>query len=226
MITTIDDIVKLIDSHQFPCDNLTLLSDVFHISAISISNKINYSAEREKEYMNIIKKYDEGSRKVIAEIFSMLFLILSNQIDPAIGFNDHLGELYMKSNTSSKKAGQFFTPYHISRMVADTDLSKEIVDNNDIITVCEPSCGSGGMIIATADLLWNKYKVNYTEHMMVECSDIDSRCVHMAYVQFSLAGIPAIIYHQNALTKETYSRWETPAYIINYRKFDKVLKGN
>ena len=129
MIPTTDDIVKLIDSHQFPCDNLTLLSDVFHISAISISNKINYSVEREKEYMNIIKKYDEGSRKVIAEIFSMLFLILSNQIDPAIGFNDHLGELYMKSNTSSKKAGQFFTPYHISRMVADTDLSKEIVEN-------------------------------------------------------------------------------------------------
>lgn len=62
MITTIDDIIKLIESHQFPCDNLTLLSDVFHISAISISNKINYSVEREKEYMNIIKKYDEGSR--------------------------------------------------------------------------------------------------------------------------------------------------------------------
>lgn len=115
MIPAIDDIVKLIDSHQFPCDNLTLLSDVFHISAISISNKINYSVEREKEYMNIIKKYDEGSRKVIVEIFSMLFLILSNQIDPNIGFNDHTRTVFLNESAI----------YHIQEYLKSRDDDNE-----------------------------------------------------------------------------------------------------
>ena len=56
-------------------------------------------------------------------------------------------------------------------------------------------------------------------------TDIDTRCVHMSYLQLGLAGIPAVIFHRDALSLETWDRWETPAYIMQYTRFKDVFKG-
>lgn len=56
----------------------------------------------------------------------------------------------MSLGQGSKQAGQFFTPYHVSQLTA------QIVTENAVngkYQVHEPSCGSGGMIIAVADKL-------------------------------------------------------------------------
>ena len=47
----------------------------------------------------------------------------------------------------------------------------------------------------------------------------DTRCVHMTYLQLSLAGVPAIVKHQNSLTRELWSVWKTPAFIFQYPRF-------
>lgn len=70
------------------------------------------------------------------------------------------------------------------------------------------------------------YGINYTRNCFIECSDIDLRCVHMAYLQLSLAGVPAIIKHQNTLTLETWSVWKTPAFIFQYLRFHKYENLN
>jgi hypothetical protein len=57
--------------------------------------------------------------------------------------------------------------------------------------------------------------VNYQHHLHVTAIDIDPKCVHMAYVQFSLLHIPAIIIHGNALSEEVYGYWYTPAHILD-----------
>lgn len=158
-IPTVDDILKLLDKGTYKTNRYELLSDIFQCGAIAISNKfdIPQAEEREKTYLNIIKKYDKDMQYLIAEIFAKIYLLLTSQID--YGFADYIGELYMKSETSSKNAGQFFTPYCISKTCAETTINssqvEQYIKEDKILTLNEPACGSGGMIIATIDTLYN-----------------------------------------------------------------------
>lgn len=61
----------------------------------------------------------------------------------------------------------------------------------------------------------------YAAHCFMQASDIDIRCVHMTYLQLALAGVPAIVCHQNSLTNEIWSVWKTPAFIFQYHRFYK-----
>lgn len=231
-IPKIDDIIKLISKATYKVGIHELLSDVFECSAIAISNKFdfrNYDS-REEKYKAIMNKYDLDTRKLICEIFAKIYMLLSNQI--SVGFNDYLGELYMRSETSSSKAGQFFTPYCVSKMCAETSIDQKTIDEciekDKILTMHEPTVGAGGMVLALADVLYNKYHFNIARNLFIECGDIDIRCVHMTYLQLALAGIPAVIYHRDGLTLETWDRWETPAYIMQYPRFVKysdIRKG-
>ena len=63
--------------------------------------------------------------------------------------------------------------------------------------------------------------VNYARNYYLDAADIDLRCVHMTYQQLSLAGAPAIVRHQNSLTRELWSVWYTPAFIMQYPRFCK-----
>lgn len=223
---TINDIIKLINKATYKVGVHEFLSDIFECSAIAISNqfdKRNYD-RREEQYKAIMKKHDTDTRTLICEIFAQIYVLLSSQI--AVGFNDYLGELYMRSETSSNKAGQFFTPYNLSKLCAkcsvDEKQIKECIEQDRILTAHEPTVGAGGMVMALADVLYNDYRFNISRNLFVECGDIDTRCVHMTYLQLGLAGIPAVIYHRNGLTLETWDRWETPAYIMQYPRFVKM----
>lgn len=227
----IDDIIKLISKATYKVGTHELLSDVFECSAIAISNKFdkrNYD-RREETYKAIMNKHDLETRKLISEIFAEIFALLTYQIN--IGFNDYLGELYMRSETSSSKAGQFFTPFSLSKLCAEASVSRktieECIEMDKILTMHEPTVGAGGMVLALADVLYNKYHFNIARNLFIECGDIDARCVHMTYLQLALAGIPAVVYHRDGLTLETWDRWETPAYIMQYPRFVKMsnIKG-
>lgn len=227
-VPSVNDIIKLISKATYKVGTHELLSDVFECSAIAISNqfdKRNYD-RREEQYKAIMNKHDADTRKLICEIFAQICLLLSNQIN--IGFNDYLGELYMRSETSSSKAGQFFTPYHLSKLCAkclinDTTI-QEYIEQDKVLTMHEPTVGSGGMILALADILYNDYHFNTSRNLLVECGDIDVRCVHMTYLQLGLVGIPAVIYHRDGLSLETWDKWETPAYIMQYTRFKPMIK--
>ena len=52
--------------------------------------------------------------------------------------------------------------------------------------------------------------------------DIDSKCVHMAYIQLSLYGIPAVVVHGDTLSLKTWSTWITPIYLLNNFKANEV----
>lgn len=229
---SVDAILRMLDKGSYKAGRHAFLSDIFECGAIAISNQFDHtrSKEREERYLQIINNYDPYMRQLIVDIFHKIFKLLSQQINPSIGFSDYLGELYMKSETSNSKAGQFFTPYNLSKSCAKMSINSDMVERykseNKIITINEPACGAGGMIIAAADILYNEFDFNYSHNMMVYCSDIDARCVHMTYLQLSLAGIPAIITRQNTLTMEKWDQWETPAYIMQYLRFRDCLGGD
>ena len=127
-------------------------------------------SKREEKYLQIMKKHTPDVQSLISEIFSQIYALLTTQI--YTGFGDHLGELYMRSETSNSKSGQFFTPYHVSKLCAESavnaDEIQEHIEREKILTLHEPTCGSGGMIIALADILYNKYHFNISRNLFVE----------------------------------------------------------
>lgn len=229
-IPTVEDIIKNLDKGTYKVSRHEFLSDLFECGAIAISNKFDYknALRREETYLTVIRKYDKDMQNLLTETFAMIFSLLISQINSSIGFDDYLGKIYMQSETSNNKAGQFFTPYSVSLLCADMGLKKDriekYIEEDEILMLNEPACGSAGMVLATADILYNKYHLNTARNFFAVCSDIDKRCVHMTYLQLALAGIPAIIYHQNALTLETWDEWKTPAYLLQWSRFRNCLK--
>lgn len=220
-IPTVDEIIKMIDRSAYKVNRSQLISDVFECGALAISNLVDFTKydEREQRYKDIINGYCPDERKLIVDIFSQIFALSSSVVYDNGKFDDYLGELFMRCNQGSKFAGQFFTPYHISVLMAKMTITD--VKHGGIITVCDPCCGGGGLAMAALDVLKNDYNVNYAMDCFIECADIDIRCVHMTYLQLALAGVPAVVKHQNTLTQELYSVWKTPAYMFLYPRFKK-----
>lgn len=163
-----------------------IFMDWIELVAISISNSLDAIhgdvwCQREEEYKRIFNKYEE---KEINQFYEMLgWLVDELETNP----RDVLGEAFMKSGLGSDSGGQFFTPFHVSKLLASLGIDKP----EDTYMLNEPSCGSGGSIIAAA-LELQKQGINYQNTMKVICQDLDWRCVYMCYVQLSLLGIDAV----------------------------------
>jgi len=208
-------------------DHYTVLRDFFEISAISIRNAVDFGRDRETyemRYKAIAEKYRKEYLDIIASAFAMLGSQILKAANGDIPFADWAGEIYMNSGTSNGRAGQFFTPYHVSHLMAECSLECDDVlgrigkDPDDVITIYEPTCGAGGLIVASIDVL-KGYGVNYAWNVFVDCGDIDSRCVHMTYVTLSLLGVPAVVRLGDALMMKYHEVWFTPAYLMAWPHF-------
>lgn len=231
-IPKIDDIVKDIEKAAYAVDTSKFVSDLFECGAIAISNAVDLAQKdkREERYLQIIRSYKPDQQKKLAEIFAKVYTLLASVVYDDGKFNDNLGEIFMRCNLGNKTAGQFFTPYHISELMArvtiDETLVKEKIADDGILAINDPCCGGGGMIMAALEVL-HDLGVNYARNCFIEANDVDLRCVHMTYLQLALAGVPAIVRHQNTLTRECWSVWYTPAYLFQYlrfRKFDTLYE--
>ncbi len=222
-VPTIKDIIKLIEKATYKVNKSTFISDTFECGALAISNLVDLTQydEREEQYKKTIAKYPKAEQNLMTEVFAQIFALLSSVTYDDGQFGDYLGELFMQCNLGNKCTGQFFTPYHISEFMARATFIDKDIERDKILTINDPCCGSGGLMMAALDVLKNVCGINYAQDCFIECSDIDIRCVYMAYLQLSLAGAPAIIKHQNSLTQETWSVWKTPAFIFQYPRFAK-----
>lgn len=223
-IPTVNEIIKRIESAIYRIGKYQLISDVLECGAICIANTVDLAnrAEREEQYRKIMEKYPPDEQKIIVEVFGMIFKLLSSVVYDDGRFDDYLGEIFMRCNQGNSGTGQFFTPFHVSKLMAKISLGSDVVDqaeNDGVIIVNDPCCGGGGMLMAALDILKNDYHVNYTRNCFIDCGDIDRRCVYMTYLQLSLAGVPAIVKHQDAISRELWSVWRTPAYIFQYPRF-------
>lgn len=227
-IPEVDEIIKQIEKAAYRVNKSKLISDVFECGALAISNLVDkpqYDA-REQRYLEIIKTYKPDEQKLLSDIFAMIFALCSSVVYDDGVFNDYLGEIFMRCNQANSAIGQVFTPYHISKLMAKCTITDSDITKNEVITVNDPCCGGGVMLLAALDVLKNDYGVNYAYNCFMDAGDVDIRCVHMAYIQLSLAGVPAIIKHQNALSRELWSVWKTPAFIFQYLRFHKYANYN
>lgn len=218
------EIMKLINSGSHSVSQSKFIGDIFECGAISISNIVNLFEKRERSerYAQIMKSYSERDRSLIHTILGKIFALLSSVVKDNGRFHDYLGELYMCCNQGNYRTGQFFTPYDVSKFMAKLSIGSEIIEiakQDKVISISDPCCGSGGMLLAAIDVIRNDYGVNYTRSCLFEGCDIDIRCVYMCYLQLSLTGASAVIKHQNTLTDEQWSIWRTPAYMLQYLHF-------
>lgn len=84
--------------------------------ACALSNPLDKSHfnEREKRYLKIIKKYDKREQQLFPDLAAHTVMALEENPE-----QDFLGDIYMKLNLGSQTRGQFFTPYSISRLMAE-----------------------------------------------------------------------------------------------------------
>jgi len=194
-------------------------SDFCEVSAIAISNSVDWRQreEREKRYLETIARYEPKEQARFPEMFALLVQALENELTVK-GPDDVLGRLYHELELHNKYTGQFFTPGNICDMMGELTVSEQdlqhLINDKGFITLSEPASGSGAMVLGFCKAM-QKRGFNYCNQLVVTAVDVDLKCVHMAYLQFSLYGIPAVVIHGNSLTVEEWSRWYTPIYIMD-----------
>ncbi|MDE8652164.1 N-6 DNA methylase [Novosphingobium sp. H3SJ31-1] len=195
-------------------DLYTVFGHAIEAMAIAVANSVDLRQReiREQRYLAIVGRYDRAIVEMFPQIMAELVLALE------AGPGDVLGALFHDLELHNKARGQFFTPYSISRMMADVTLGdpgsvKAIITEHGFVSAMEPACGAGSMVIALAEAM-GKIGINYQRHLHVTAIDIDPRAVHMAYAQLSLLHVPAHLMVGNSLSNEIREHWYTPAHIL------------
>lgn len=169
--------------------------------------------KREQQYEAIKSKYTEEDMKNF-QIFLAEIVLLSGE-----EMGDHLGAIYQYLELNSKGLKQNFTPYSLSLMMArmtfNLDQFKEEIRTKGYVTVSDPACGAGSLLIATAQVL-KENGFDPSVHMRATATDIDLLCVHMCYLQMRLFSIPAAVIHGDTLRLAEYDALMTPQYILQY----------
>lgn len=168
----------------------------------------------EARYMKIVNGYQD---KDTIRAYPDLLAIAWKTVE--MGGCDFLGEVSSELAVLDARNGQFFTPYNVSNMIARMNLDgiEPVIEHKGYITVQEPSCGAGGMVLAMADQL-EYMGYDRTLHMLVEAIDVASLPFYMCYLQLTWRGISAHVVRGNTLSLE---RFES-AWTITARLFKSV----
>ena len=207
-------LIKLLNQASHRHHLWEVFGDFIEMSAIALANSTDLTQHerREKRYMQLIGRYEPAEQKLFPKMFGELTLAME------FGPDDVLGRVFSELELGNSARGQFFTPYHLCALIAQVNVGdgehcRELIRQRGFIRVSEPAAGAGAMVIAMAEVM-TKAGINYQQHMHVVAQDVDSRAVHMAFLQLSLLHIPAIVVLGNTLTLEVREQWFTPAHIM------------
>lgn len=212
---------KILQSIDISKSTIEKFSDYLSLTAFSIAQPFYKSKELEEKYLNVAKKYNKKDIDKFAKLFAITVEALENKM------HDFLGLVFSSNDMGSSYKGQFFTPYHVSKMMSDItgyNLKEELKQKN-YITLSEPCSGSGGMVIAFSQTVM-EYGFNYQKKLYVEAIDIDENCFKMTYIQLALLGIPAKVILGDTLSQKFKTSLYTPMFFINnwYVKLQEMNK--
>lgn len=194
-------ILKHIDSLSRRHGKEKVFRDWTHCIAIAMQNACSLQDDawkaREAEYLSTMKQYTKDEQDEFVTMYGKLTDWFERR-----PFGDHLGELYMEGIGGNSATGQCFTPYSMCQACAGTTL--DTLPDHRPITISDPACGGGALLIAACEKLYLS-NVNYQTDVVFDAGDIDSVCVDMTYIQLSLLGCRAIVHHRNAISLETLS---------------------
>jgi len=172
------------------------------------------NAMLEAEYLEIIARYDAAAQQAFPKLLAELVRLLDDEP------RDILGQLYMQLELGNERTGQFFTPPEISELMArmsfgDAITAKVGTGTEEFVTLCEPACGAGGMVLAFVKVMIEA-ELNPARAMWVQCQDIDRVAALMCYLQLSLWNIPGVVIVGNTLAMEAREVFYTPAHRMGF----------
>jgi type I restriction-modification system DNA methylase subunit len=184
--------------------------DFVTMAAISMHNAIRKDPALEAEYMQIVKRYDASQLSEICGLFAKMVLLLDTEPQ------DVLGQLYMALELGNTQAGQFFTPHEISELMARLTYGDELQNlTKPFITLSEPACGAGGMVLAFVKVMLS-HGHDPSKRIWVQCQDVDRTAALMCYLQLSLWNVPAVVIVGNTLANEVREAFYTPAHYLGF----------
>lgn len=211
-LKNIADLITSIDPGRNP---LGTFADYVEILALSFANIPPKNGLNDR-YKAVMGKYTAKQQKIFPEVTGRIIMYLTQKGV----IHDVFGNLYMQISAGNSNLGQFFTPGHISGLMAALAISqKDCVDameHHGYIEIIEPSCGGGSTVLAACQRI-REFGHNPQTQVLVKAEDLDISCVHMTFAQLGLWGIPAIVKHGNTLTGEIFDTYVTP-FICNLRK--------
>lgn len=216
----IKNVIKLLNQIAYKHHMYDVFRDFVAMTALALSNVADKSQfeKREAEYFRVIKKYDKEELNLFPQAFAELVMAYE------FGFDDILGSLFMQLELGNDRRGQFFTPYHVCRLMSvitgDDDIREKIATRG-FVMASDPCVGAGAMMIALAQSM-KETGINYQQHLYIVTQDIDITAVHMAYIQFTLYHIPAVVILGNSLAFEEKEHWYTLAHFMGH--WDARLK--
>lgn len=121
--------------------------------------------------------------KPLIEDVMQTYRTLASDSEP---FKDILGPIYMELATHGGKSvlGQYFSPQPIARMMAEMLLGDDPSQSKQLVTACDPACGSGVMMLSWCQAALNRYGSEALRRCSVTGVDIDAYCARMCAVQF------------------------------------------
>lgn len=219
----------LMDKFAFRYSRWQVWNDFLGLSAISLANVVPTAEkeEREKTYHAILSGYREEEKEIFPQMLNLVVLALSDNPE-----QDFLGSLYHYLNLQQEQKGQFFTPYHICEFMSELqfagDEKAEKLEEKGYISVNDPACGAGAMLIAFANVA-RKHGINYQKQVLFVAQDIDRTAAMMCYIQMSLLGCPAIVVIGDSLAKPfphpDNEVWCTLFYYLNQWRFTSGEAG-
>lgn len=208
------NLIKLLEQARRRHHLWEVFGDFIEMSALAMANSVDLAQrdEREARYMRLIQRYEPDEVKLFPMMLGELVCALE------YGPDDVLGKVFGELDLGNSARGQFFTPYELCKLMARLNIGdgaevRERIEQRGFIRLNEPAAGAGAMVIAMAEAMQD-LQINYQQHLHVVAQDVDSRAVHMAYLQFSLLHIPAVVILGNTLALEEREHWYTPAHIL------------
>lgn len=165
------------------------------------------AGQREEEYQEVAKCYSLDELNKFAR--TMALLVDEMQQKP---FEDCLGPFYTEIAAKSTVAarGEFYTPQALAEVMARITVDpKDIIAKGKPITVSDPCCGSGGLVLSFAKLFAPKTpdQPSHIDLIRATLVDVNPIAADMAYINTTLWGIPAQVVWGNTLTLETNAGW-------------------
>ena len=178
--------VKTFNELCYGSDESKVFEDFLDICICCLSGQ-----RYEDEYLSIIKRYSKEKIDLFVTLFSQMVMIMDND---GTGLTDCLGEFFQNHITKGKN-GQFFTPPHVTDMMAQMTLGEETKEK----TIMDPACGSGRMLLSAAKVSRRNYFFG---------ADCDNRCSRMAVINLCLNGLVGEVAWMNSLTLEHWGGYE------------------
>lgn len=196
-----------------------------HVRAALSKEPFTDTSETADLFKRMREKYKDKHWERMERAFCLL-------LETCDDYQDTLGQVFEAFGSPNSKAGQFFTPWEVSQLMARMIMgdierqvydrikdaiegnilaesmlfASQIIENSDDaaeffydrllpivlpdvkpVTICDPACGSAGMLLAAASCC-PRWVLDYNL-VRFYGMDIDQRCVTMARINMMLYGL-------------------------------------